>query len=330
MRYFSLLLLTGCTVLGTGYKSTLRTHLMFPQPGSIPTTFDDLADRTDFGVAYSLTGALERHFWATSEVRAVRKLRKRLTIVKDWDECYKKAFLSQKQACISWVHGKAVVAKRLTLNTTVEPIIYSKDAVIRKFLSLGFQENSIYVDSFIRILGTSNSMGIIGKWEEDIWTKFKKMGREYMLTQEGPEVFNELVDLAKPQDDAVPLQLESVIAVIAFIPIGCALGAIAFACERYRFRKVVKSNGLWVSGRFRSLVGTIILLMEERNMHTKNMQISEVEQTKAGNSNSEKPVEIQQVESLEQNVDREQLTPLVKARPEPEINEIIEIGIIEC
>jgi hypothetical protein len=237
MRYFSLLLLMGCTVLGTGYKSTLRTYLMIPQPDPIPTTFDTLADRTDFGVCYSLTGALERHFWATSEVRAVKKLRKRLTLVKDWGECYKKAFLSQKQACISWVHGKAVVAKTLTLNTTVDPIVFSKDAIIRKFLSLGFQENSIYVDSFIRILGSPNSMGIIGKWEEDIWTKFKKIGRKTMLKQEGTEVFNKLVEFAKPQDDIVPLQLDSLFVVLGFIPVGGLVGVIAFAWEYYKYIK---------------------------------------------------------------------------------------------
>jgi len=89
IRYISLLLLMGCTVLGTGYKSTLRTHLMFPKPDPVPTTFDELADRGDFRVSVAIYGELERHFWTTSEVRAVKKIRKRLVFVHDWEACYR-------------------------------------------------------------------------------------------------------------------------------------------------------------------------------------------------------------------------------------------------
>jgi len=124
------------------------------------------------------------------------------------------------------------MARRMTLNTTVLPMIYSKDAVIRRFLSLGFQENSMYVDSFYDITGGIASMGIVMKWEEQIFTAFKKEGRKHVLSQEGSEIFNKLMDLARPEEDAVPLQLDSLFVVIGFIPLGGFIGLIAFILER--------------------------------------------------------------------------------------------------
>jgi len=89
IRYFSLLLLLGCTIFATGYKSTLRTHLMFPKPDPVPSTFDELADRDDFRVAVAVYGELERHFWCESQIRAVQKIRERLSFEHDWEECYR-------------------------------------------------------------------------------------------------------------------------------------------------------------------------------------------------------------------------------------------------
>jgi len=232
VRYFSLILLWACTVLGTGYKSTLRTHLMFPKPDPIPTTFDELADRTDYAVSVAVYGELEKHFWATSEVRAVKKIRDRLKIETDWALCYRKAFLSQKQACVSWIQGRAITTREMTLSTQREPMVFSKDAAIRKFVTIGFQENSIYSDSFARICDTPASMGIVKKWEEEIWHGFKKLGREKILKEKGSEIYNKLAEMEKPQEDAVPLELGSLYVVIGFIPAGAICGFVALICER--------------------------------------------------------------------------------------------------
>jgi len=125
------------------------------------------------------------------------------------------------------------MARRMTLNTTVTPMIYSKDAVIRRFLSLGFQENSMYVDSFYDITGGMGSMGIVMKWEEEIFTKFKKEGRNHVLKSPGSEIFNRLMDIARPQEDAVPLVLDSLFVVLGFIPFGGLIGLVAFVFEKY-------------------------------------------------------------------------------------------------
>jgi hypothetical protein len=240
VRYFTLILLLACTVLGTGYKSTLRTHLMFPSPDPVPQTFDELADRQDYEVSVVILAELERHFWATSEVRAVKKIRERLEYETDWEECFRKALLNPKRACISWVTGRATVAQRMTLNTTIEPLVWAKDAAIRKFITLGFQENSVYTESFREIIGGLVSLGVVAKWEEDIWEQFRGQGRDHLLekmtssssSSEEEMVFEELLALARPKEDAVPLAFGSLGVVLGFVPTGGLLGAVAFLGER--------------------------------------------------------------------------------------------------
>jgi len=46
-----------------------------------------------------------------------------------------------------------------------------------------------------------------------------------------------LMEIARPQEDAVPLELESLFVVLGFIPLGGLIAAIAFIGEKFGYRK---------------------------------------------------------------------------------------------
>jgi len=51
------------------------------------------------------------------------------------------------------------------------------------------------------------------------------------------EIFNRLMEITRPQEDAVPLELESLFVVLEIIPLGGLIAAIAFIREKFGYQK---------------------------------------------------------------------------------------------
>jgi len=238
MRYFSLILLFGCTVIGTGYKATLRTHLMIPKPDPVPTTFAELAERTEYSVTFADNGEIGKQIWNGATDEVFTQIKQRLEYSDDPTDCYTNAILNHNHACSTWEHLKAASLAELTLNTTQDFVLWSKDAMHTSFLSISFQWNSIYIDSFQLIVGTPTSMGLVMKWEQDILNDLKQKGRQKMLRKPNTPEFKRLLEVSRPKDDVNPMKLGSLSVVFSIVPGGCFVSALIFVCEKKRYSNI--------------------------------------------------------------------------------------------
>lgn len=238
LRACTVILLLSSLVLGTGYKSTLRSHLMFPKPEKVPGTFQELANMEDYKVTLLVLGKIETSFFLESDVKLLMSLKKRIKLEKNWMKCLNNAFFEEKHACVNWNIGKAIIAQKMTLNTTVLPFVYSKDTLLEMFSGIGFQEHSIFVTGFELIVSSCFEMGLVKKWEEESMFELGTMGRRRLIREfeEGNQtsaqmIVPKLLELTVREDERRPLKLESLIAVFAFVLVGVALGLFVVGLE---------------------------------------------------------------------------------------------------
>ncbi|CAL8137554.1 unnamed protein product [Orchesella dallaii] len=240
LRNFSLILMLGCLILGTGYKSTLRSHLMFPRPEKVPLTFEELANAPDFKITFLILGNIERNFFLESELNLMKKLKPRLVVEKNWMRCLENAFFEEKHVCITWSLGKAIIAKKMTLNTTIVPFLMSKGTLLQMYSGIGFQENSIFVNAFELIVSSAFEMGLTMRWENEIMFELKKKGRQELLMKHNQSenhssssslLIRMLVEIATGEEDRKPLKVGSLVAVFGLIFVGIFTGFMSLVLE---------------------------------------------------------------------------------------------------
>ena len=244
-RYLSLIWLMGCVVLGTSYKSTLRSNLSFPAPERIAETTKELVT-LEYNTVLHSEGVVEVNYIETTNTPAIVKLRDTMKYNPVVEECITEAFLNQKTACISWFpRVTAEIGRLMTVNKNADnPLFNSKDFIYSVTMTMAFQKNSMFVDSFRGITSGSHESGLYAKWEQDENLKFKAQGVEYMEKyKKDTKVYKKLLKRTLTTDsDRKPLTLNILKVVFGIIPMGVILGALAFCLEKLIFKRAVKRN----------------------------------------------------------------------------------------
>lgn len=129
-RYICLIWLLGCTVLSSGYKATLRENISFLKPDKVATTFDHIAERTDYSVWLYANGELERMQIKYSTNPNLQIMRRKMGEVFDIQKCLENVLIQYPGACIAWdknIRGEAVM--RFTVSLSMEPFRMGKDNI---------------------------------------------------------------------------------------------------------------------------------------------------------------------------------------------------------
>jgi len=162
------------------------------------------------------------------------------------EDCITETFLNQKTVCISWFpRVRAEIGRLMTVNkNTDDPLFTSKDFIYYVSMTMAFQKNSVFVDSFRGITSGSLESGLYAKWEQDEYSKFKARGVEYMNKhKKDTEVYKKLLKRTLNTDtDRKPLTLDILKVVFGIIPMGAFLGALAFLLEKLIFKRAIKRN----------------------------------------------------------------------------------------
>lgn len=236
------ILLFATLVLGTAYKSKLRSYLMFPKADRFPLTLEELAEMPEYKITLLITGKIEYAFYLESDLTLMRKLRPRLKIERNWLECLKIAFFEEKHVCIIWSIGKAMIAQSLTLNTTIPSFLYSKESVLQLFSGVAFQENSIFSTAFDLIVSSIYEVGLIDKWERDLMREMKSLSRQQLLSGGDSSIVNidksallgKLLKIAEVVKDMSPLTLRSLWGVWLLFAVGIVIGSMTWCLEVVR------------------------------------------------------------------------------------------------
>lgn len=241
VRGYLVIWVLACLVLGTAYKSKLRAFIMFPLVKQIPYTFSELSHLTDFKVTLMMLGNMEHNFFLEKsplDTFWVKKLRKRLVVEYDWIKCLRTAVTVERHACITWKTGKAIIAQRLTLNTTIKPYWQSKENILQVFCGLAFQENSIFSTAFDLIVSSVHEMGIMKKWGSDLTYELEYTGGQQLIKDEGnSKLVRKLIQVAKGEEDKSPLKMRSLWGVFGLLGVGIILGFLVTLVERWVMKK---------------------------------------------------------------------------------------------
>lgn len=249
IKFPTFLFLLGCTLLGTGYRATLRKHLMFPKPEAIPYSFSDLARADDYSITIC-GGERDWNFFNQSSTPEFQILYSRAELGDYYActlNCLERAVVGHKIACVAWDDFMIPYARiSVTLNSSISSLIYSQNVVLSCQSAFGFQENSIFVDSFDEIIWNLNDMGILSKlWDEDD-AELKRFGRGKMLqtsenansSRNSQELFKALLKLSFELDERKPMTVENLLVVLAVIPVGCLMAISAFGWECQLLQKM--------------------------------------------------------------------------------------------
>lgn len=241
LQNLTLIWVLGCLILGTGYKSKLRAHLMFPHADRTPSTFEELAEMPEFKITLVLYGNIEEEFYLHSNLALMRRLRPRFQINrKDIMKCLRIAFFEEKHVCIMWgIAMQAFVANEYTLNTTVPSFLFSQPGELRLYYGFAFQEHSIFVTAFHLIISMVFEMGLTIKWENEILVELKTAGRQHLLrdVKVNGIVVKRLKELGTGWDDKSPLRISNLIAVFGILCVGLVMGIVSALVEKYRYFK---------------------------------------------------------------------------------------------
>lgn len=243
IKFVLTLWLVFTIIIGTGYKSTLKSRLTFPSPETLPSNYKELAERTDFKIILNAQGVVEKMFFSTTKVPEMVNIRNRMKNEPSTENCVEAAFLKRHHACIGWFpYFKQTVSATLTLFSGLEPLIYTKQAAHFNSLSMAFQKDSIYVDAMTPITAALYETGVYFTWEQNVNNYFKMIGRDKVLQNVHSQVYEKLVSLSKAGENVEkPLKSENVWVVFAIIVIGWGIGVLVLGFETI-FRRTDNSR----------------------------------------------------------------------------------------
>lgn len=225
-------------IIGTGYKSTLKSRLTFPSPEILPSNYKELADTNDFQIILNAQGVVEKMFFATTTVSEMVKIRDRMRHEPSTENCVRETFLKRRTACIGWFpYFKQTVSATQTLFSSMESLIYTKQAAHFNSLSMAFQKDSIFVDAFTPITAALYETGVYSTWEKKVNNYYKEIGRQKVLRDKGSKIYERLVQLSKMGENVEKsLQLGNVWVVFIILVVGWVLGGLGLVIEAI-FRK---------------------------------------------------------------------------------------------
>ncbi|CAG7816083.1 unnamed protein product, partial [Allacma fusca] len=96
--------------------------------------------------------------------------------------------------CISWeTPMKTRIAGNLSLPGGSKPLVYMSKPLVSFYTGFALQKNSILSDDFSRLVGILRDVGLVTKWDDDVYNNASILGKEWIKGQNDSEVYKGLV-----------------------------------------------------------------------------------------------------------------------------------------
>lgn len=208
-------------ITGSAYRTVLISFLTCPSFASVPQTFVELAKRLDYKIMLYVLGSVETHFFQENENPTISTINSRLKLIpfEDGKTCYFRAAYGDKTVCLAWFPSTSRKMQAMgivnTDNLEKEVFQVSKDKGMYVTLSVPFQKNSIFVDSFAPIIGALLDTGIHSMWDQDVGMWFKLNGLRKARKKQ------QKINLQKSlESEPKPLQKKNLLVVFLILFVG--------------------------------------------------------------------------------------------------------------
>lgn len=233
-------------ITGSAYRTVLLSILTFPSFPPVPETFAELALRPDYTIMLHVMGSVETQFFQESSSTPVKSINSRLKLISadQGPTCFFGAAYHEKTACFAWFPDAKMKMAAMGIinenNIQNEPFKMSRDAGMYTTLSVPFQKDSIFSQSFAPIIGALLDTGIHEKWREEIGNWFKLNGLREI--QKKRKLGEALPGENAKEEDHQPLKMKNLLVVYLILVVGLATSIVAFWGE---FRGIKRSSSLF-------------------------------------------------------------------------------------
>ncbi|CAG7831149.1 unnamed protein product [Allacma fusca] len=181
-------------IMTTGYRSDLVAHFSFPVLEDSPKDFNELSAREDYRIVFNYLSGTSFNYFQTTRSGAPRSLFKRFVLQPGSVKCILAASLDRNTACISWeTPMKTRIAGNLSLPGGSKPLVYMSKPLVSFYTGFALQKNSILTEEFSRLVGILRDVGLVTKWDNDVYNNASILGKEWIRGQNESEVYKGLV-----------------------------------------------------------------------------------------------------------------------------------------
>ncbi|CAG7833054.1 unnamed protein product, partial [Allacma fusca] len=180
-------------IMGTGYRSDLVAHFSFPVLEDTPKDFNELSLRKDYRIVFNYLSGTSYNYFQTTKSGAPKSLFSRFELQPSSVKCLLAASLTQNTACISWgTTIKTAIASNLSLPGGSKPLVYISKTLVSFYTGFALQKNSILTEEFSRLVGILRDVGLVTKWDNDVFNNASILGKEWIIGQNDSEVYKDL------------------------------------------------------------------------------------------------------------------------------------------
>ncbi|CAG7718448.1 unnamed protein product [Allacma fusca] len=181
-------------IMGTGYRSDLVAHFSFPVLEETPKDFNELSARKDYRIVFNYLSGTSFNYFQTTKSGAPKSLFRRFELQPASVKCIIAASLNRNTACISWeTPMKTRIAGNLSLPGGSKPLVYMSKPLVSFYTGFALQKNSILTDDFYRLVGILRDVGLVTKWDDDVYNNASVLGKEWIRGEKESEVYKGLV-----------------------------------------------------------------------------------------------------------------------------------------
>ncbi|CAG7733696.1 unnamed protein product [Allacma fusca] len=168
-------------IMGTGYRSDLVAHFSFPVLEETPKDFNELSARKDYRIVFNYLSGTSFNYFQTTKSGAPKSLFRRFELQPASVKCIIAASLNRNTACISWeTPMKTRIAGNLSLPGGSKPLVYMSKPLVSFYTGFALQKNSILTDDFSRLVGILRDVGLVTKWDDDVYNNASILGKEWI------------------------------------------------------------------------------------------------------------------------------------------------------
>ncbi|CAL8145276.1 unnamed protein product [Orchesella dallaii] len=174
-------------LIGTAYKSMLKSSLTFLQAPEVPSTFSELKTNPNYQLIMYSYGGAEVEIFRSSRSPIMRGIARRLKTTKDIGACVIAAATEEETACITWKNWLVFEAAQ-NPGISKAPLSISKDGGWMLYVSFGVRKESIFEVELSCFVGKAKAGGLMEKWDEDnrrVMIAKRKRKREVGMTKNG-------------------------------------------------------------------------------------------------------------------------------------------------
>ncbi|CAG7730344.1 unnamed protein product [Allacma fusca] len=229
VKFLSVSWMLGMVVLTNCYRTDLIKYFSFPDYEKVPADFYELDDMKDYHVVFNFIGGTSFQYFNGATNGVVKSLRERFVREPSTPTCIMGAIIVSKTVCVSWGNLiEPVISKNLSLPGTTKSLALISDPLVSFSQGFGFAKNSIYTDTFTRIIGYVRNSGLVDKYKQEAYYNVSLTGKAWVKSNE--TIYGLLRHVVGSSDTQL-LKLRNVLVVFGVVLAGCTFGIAVIIIE---------------------------------------------------------------------------------------------------